>query len=300
MKLSDLKKSEVVFREEDHTYWLGDKQLFGITKMIERQLFPDKYKNVPKASLDNRANIGTAFHKAMEAWIVMGLEQDNEMFKVFKENYGDIKFIASEYLVSDNETFASKIDGIDENEILWDWKSSTKKNIEYWRWQMSVYRVMYTLQNGREPKGYKVLWINKDLKHEIVDILPYDMNIVKDLMNAEREGRQFVYEKPKDIVSLNVCEELAVIENTIISFQTKIDELEEKKSIIKDTILKAMQNNNIKSWETDRLKFTVKDAYVKNNVDGKTLKEKYPNIYKEVVKTSSVKASLLINIKEAS
>ena len=40
----ELVKSGVVFNEENHTYFLGDKQLSGITGMIKRQLFPDKYK----------------------------------------------------------------------------------------------------------------------------------------------------------------------------------------------------------------------------------------------------------------
>lgn len=46
-----LVKSPVVFNEENHTYFLGEKQLRGITGMISRQLFPDKYKGVPDLSL---------------------------------------------------------------------------------------------------------------------------------------------------------------------------------------------------------------------------------------------------------
>ena len=42
----ELVKSGVVFNEENHTYFLGDKQLSGITGMIKRQLFPDKYKSL--------------------------------------------------------------------------------------------------------------------------------------------------------------------------------------------------------------------------------------------------------------
>ena len=42
----ELVKSSVVFNEENHTYMLGEKQLQGITGMISRQLFPDKYKDV--------------------------------------------------------------------------------------------------------------------------------------------------------------------------------------------------------------------------------------------------------------
>ena len=44
----ELVKSSVVFSEENHTYFLGEKQLKGITGMISRQLFPNKYKDIPE------------------------------------------------------------------------------------------------------------------------------------------------------------------------------------------------------------------------------------------------------------
>lgn len=51
-----LVKSPVVFNEENHTYFLGEKQLRGITGMISRQLFPDKYKGVPDHVMRRAAN----------------------------------------------------------------------------------------------------------------------------------------------------------------------------------------------------------------------------------------------------
>lgn len=44
----ELVKSSVVFSEENHTYFLGEKQLKGITGMISRQLFPNKYRDIPE------------------------------------------------------------------------------------------------------------------------------------------------------------------------------------------------------------------------------------------------------------
>ena len=37
-------KSQVIFNPDEHTYMLGDKELSGITSVISRQLFPDKYR----------------------------------------------------------------------------------------------------------------------------------------------------------------------------------------------------------------------------------------------------------------
>ena len=58
----ELVKSSVVFNEENHTYMLGEKQLQGITGMISRQLFPDKYKDVPDFVLKRAAEKGSLIH----------------------------------------------------------------------------------------------------------------------------------------------------------------------------------------------------------------------------------------------
>ena len=39
-------KSQVVFNPDEHTYMLGDKELSGITSVINKLLFPDKFRDV--------------------------------------------------------------------------------------------------------------------------------------------------------------------------------------------------------------------------------------------------------------
>ena len=58
----ELVKSSVVFNEETTTYMLGEQQLQGITGMISRQLFPDKYKDVPDFVLKKAAAKGSVIH----------------------------------------------------------------------------------------------------------------------------------------------------------------------------------------------------------------------------------------------
>ena len=47
-KRIELQDSGVVFNEELHEYWLGNKQLSGITGILQRQLFPDEFDGVPE------------------------------------------------------------------------------------------------------------------------------------------------------------------------------------------------------------------------------------------------------------
>lgn len=295
----NLKQCHVVFREEDHTYWNGDVQLQGITGMIRRQLFPDKYKGVSDEVLQKRADFGHDFHKDMELYINTGIEPDTEMFKVFKENYSNINFIASEYLVSDEMKFASSIDAIDEKGILYDFKTSTKKDVEYWRWQLGVYGFLFWIQNRFTPNGYKVLWINKEMKHELVDITPYDREHVKALLLAEAEGKQYVMEQDDSLVAADKLSALEMMETEIVNVETRLKSMKEGYDKLKKDILAKFIEKGVKSWETDRLKFTVKDAYKRSTVDSKALKENYPEIYNEVLKESTVSASLTIKVKEA-
>ena len=58
----ELVKSSVVFSEENHTYFLGEKQLKGITGMISRQLFPNKYRDIPEYILKKAAEKGSRIH----------------------------------------------------------------------------------------------------------------------------------------------------------------------------------------------------------------------------------------------
>lgn len=296
---AELETSGVVFREEDHTYWLGDKQLQGVTGMIHRQLFPDKYKGVAKDVLQKRADFGHKFHKDMEFYINTKLIPDgSEMFRVFYEHYGDINFIASEYIVTDGENFASPIDAIDRLGIIYDFKTSTNKDVEYWKWQLSVYCYLFKLQNGFAPNGCKVLWINKDFKHELIDIVPYDMDIVEKLLEAEVSGTQFVMEQDNSIVSTEQLSALEVFETEIVAAETKLKAMKEGYDNLKKSILATFIEKGVKSWETDKLKFTVKDSYKRSTVDSKALKEKYPDIYNETLKESTVAASLIVKVKD--
>ena len=55
----ELRDSGVLFNKELHEYWLGNKQLSGITGMLQRQLFPDEFEGTPDNLLREAARYGT-------------------------------------------------------------------------------------------------------------------------------------------------------------------------------------------------------------------------------------------------
>ena len=62
-------------------------------------------------------------------------------------------------------------------------------------------------------------------------------------------------------------------------------------------ILNKMIENGVKKIETDRIVLTVKEAYERETLDSKKVKELAPEVYNECKKVTKIKESLLIKIK---
>lgn len=84
----------------------------------------------------------------------------------------------------------------------------------------------------------------------------------------------------------------------IAELQNKQQELQTKNEEIKEQIKFAMEQNEVKKYENDYISITYVAPTTRTTVDSKLLKEKYEDIYNECSKTSNVKSSLRIKIKD--
>ena len=64
----ELVKNNVLFLEEPHEYWLGDKQLHGITSAIKNQLESARteYDTCPEYLIKRAGEYGRSVHKGIE------------------------------------------------------------------------------------------------------------------------------------------------------------------------------------------------------------------------------------------
>lgn len=113
-KRIELKDSGVVFNEELHQYWLGNKQLSGITGMLQRQLFPDEFEGIPEYRIKSAAEYGTQVHISIEDfdknWINDGIQEVADYIEICKEH--GLVHECSEYTVTDGKNWASNIDKV--------------------------------------------------------------------------------------------------------------------------------------------------------------------------------------------
>lgn len=294
--MKQLVQSKVVYYDDTHTYMLGDRKLQGITKMLKRQLFNDKHNGIPQAVLDNAAKRGHTIHKECEQLDTEEVEpktvEGKNYIKLCKKH--KLQHVASEYLVSDNEYYASRIDKVydsGDGYILVDIKNTYKPDEEYLRWQLSVYAYLFELQNpGAKVVGLYGMWL-RDTNAKLIGVERVPIEIIQDLMQSYINGLPFVYvtDEPKSLP-----EKYRQIEGKI----AYVIEMEkywtgEKKRLV-EGIRKEMVQGGAYKWEGDKVKITRNKESIRKEFDKESFKNDHPELFEKYIKEISVSGSLTI------
>lgn len=292
-----LNKSQVVFNEYDHTYTLDGKSLTGVTSILNRQLFADKYSGISEDVLAKAAEYGKGVHESIELYDSMGIGEDEDAVKAYIKLVKKAKLtrLDNEYLISDDDYVASSIDVVFDDCSLADIKTTSHLDEEYVSWQLSIYAYLFEKQNpDLQANRLLAIWIPKERygKPKIVEVCRKPVSEVIRLIEADKSGQQYI---PLVATSTEITIANEVIQE-VIRIERELKELKDKQTELREGLLKQMQDHNIKSFKTDGLSLTRKLATTKTSLDSKMLQEKYPEIYEECLKTSEVKESLLIKI----
>lgn len=292
-----LNQSPVIFNELDHTYTLDDKSLNGVTSILNRQLFADKYSGISDEVLNKAAEYGKGVHESIELYDSLGIGEDEDAVKSYiklcqKEG---LTRLDNEYLISDNDYVASSIDVVFDDCSLADIKTTSHLDEEYVSWQLSIYAYLFEKQNpDLQANRLLAIWLPKARygKPKVVEVSRKPVSEVIRLIEADKAGQQYV---PSVAASTEITIANDVVQE-VIRIERELKELKDKQTELREGLLKQMQDHNIKSFKTDGLSLTRKLATTKTSLDSKMLQEKYPDIYNECLKTSEVKESLLIKI----
>lgn len=304
----ELKDSGVLFNKKLHEYWLRNKQLSGITGMLQRQLFPDEFEGIPEAMLLEAARYGTEVHESIEAfdtfWLNDGTQEVQDYITLCNEN--SLVHERSEYTVTDGEDWASNIDKVyrtsDDTFSLGDIKTygiMTPEKMEKARWQLSVYAYFFELQNtGAKVNSLFILHIRNKEKSdgtfdhisEILQVKRVPSEICKELLDADLQGKKFI--NPY-LIPEKYKEKESYIRQLI---QTK-NEVEARLSEIKSEILEDMERIGARTWETETMRLTRKMPGVRVSFNAAKFKEDHPEIdFKPYEWASNVSGSLLIAV----
>lgn len=191
---NDLRRSEVRFNEETHTYLRGEQRLSGITSLIHQVLqlgvYPDATDYVLKVQIPKAGYYGSCVHKAIQLWDELGIEctefpekqhptagtlpaqEVSEELNSYRDLLCGLRTVACEYTV-DYGNFASQIDSVkadeDDEIFLVDYKTNNLQYYpggragleEYLSWQLSCYAFMFERLNNKKVAGLIAIWLRK-------------------------------------------------------------------------------------------------------------------------------------------
>ncbi|MBQ0074643.1 MAG: PD-(D/E)XK nuclease family protein [Prevotella sp.] len=296
-----LTQSRVVFTDNPHSYHLGDKELKGVTSILSKHIFTEKYFGVSEEVLNAAAERGSRIHENCRAYDVVGFVACDEV-----QAYADIKrsmglvTIANEYTVSDEENVASKIDCVmayegEDEVILVDYKTTSHFDIEYLSWQLSIYKYLFELQNpGVKVKGLMGIWLplSKYGKPKAEFIAEKPQSEIKKLLKADAEGS--LYAPPPS----NIPPEVIMLQERCLDTLVRLKEVEEESKKLHETLLAAMEMYDVKKWETDKFSCTRTLPTEQERFDSKKFKEEHPDMAEKYTKKVKVKGSVRITIKK--
>lgn len=302
VKKIKLNEPKVTFIEESHQYFLGKKELKGVTGTLIKKAFPDTYKNIPDYVLMKAAERGGLMHNTFETFCsifdadINKYPNPTEELQAFYDmliSYG-LHYIASEYLVTDGENFASAIDGIfannEENIYLVDYKRTNTLHYDNVSLQLSIYAKWFEEQNpGLKVKEIVCMWFNKG--HSKFQPLPRVADEqIDELINAYlTDDADYQYK-------VEVPEKFSALEQEYRLITARIDAMKIVQDDLKEKIMKMMETNKQKSIKTNIGSYSYVAATTKKVFDTKLFKDTEPDHYEYYLKETATKPSLRIKL----
>ena len=297
-----LNKPKVTFIEETHQYFLGKKQLKGITGTLIRKAFPDTYKDIPESVLMKATERGGMIHNSFELFCTV-FDSDINMYpnpteeiRAFNSmlvSYG-LHHVDSEYLVTDSENFASAIDGVfadsDGNIYLVDYKTTSTLHYDNVSLQLSIYARWFEEQNpDLKVKELVCMWF-KNGQSRFQPLPRVSEEKIDALIKAYLEDdHDYKYE-------VEVPEAFSSTEQQYRLVTARIDALKIEQDALKEKLMKMMEANKQKSIKTQYGSYSYVESTTKRTLDTKLFKEKYPNAYEKLTKVSISKPSIRIKL----
>lgn len=288
-----LNQSQVTFDAATHTYQLGGVQLQGITGTLIKRAFPDKYKDIDPEVLAEAARKGHELHEAIQNFDRFGMTTDDErlwLYDEMKKNNG-LATVENEYLVSDNEHYASSIDVVMENKqgevVLADIKTTYTLDRASTALQLSIYKRWFEQMNdGLKVAHICAIWMpNKD--HSICDVVelsPVSYDVIDALIEADLNDEPFEF--------VSVPNGYDALEAEYRHFAQMKAEAEAGIEQVKTNLMELMKTENLSQIKSGYYTVSYIPEKVGKRFDSTLFKSENKELYNKYMKDSVTAAQL--------
>lgn len=305
MEKLQLAPSKVTFLQDDHKYFIGDKQLKGITGTLLHLAFPDKYKGISEAVLKKAADRGSLVHEQIEMLeTVFDGSVDDYTGDPTPEivNYNAIKHEhslthqAQEYLVSDNENFASAIDIVFTDKVgdivLSDIKTTSQIYHDSVSLQLSIYAYFFERMNPTIKVSHlSCVWL-RGAQYKYVELARVSDTKIKELISAYLNGdTDYRYE-------VEMPSEFHVLEQSYLDAARVIEHYSKIQDEAKNAMLKLMQENKAKTYRSQFGSYSYVAAGITKRFDAASFKKEHTDLYNSFIKESETKPQIRITLNK--
>lgn len=301
----ELNQSPVRFVSEGHKYYLGDKELAGITSTLIKRAFPDTYKKPERyteeewqAILNNAAEKGSNMHETIELYDELGMTSElpelQSYIRIKEENH--LSVLATEYVVSDEEHYATAIDKVmmtqDGGIILVDFKRTYALHIDNVTLQQSICKRWFEKLNpGLKVSGIYVMWL-RDNKSRFEKLTPWPDEALDELIRSDMEGS--VFDITKNYGDLPAM--VAAVEEEVARLEMVAKQAKEQQEKLRDGLYKVMTQYGKKSYKGEKIQLTVIEPTTKKSFDSKRFKEENEELYEKYTKETKQEGYLKIKV----
>lgn len=205
-----------------------------------------------------------------------------------------LHYVASEYLVTDGENFASAIDGIftdDEGNIyLTDIKTTATLHYDNVSLQLSIYAKWFEEQNpDLKVKEIVCMWFKNGQSRfqPLPRVSDYQIDDLIAAYLADDAEYQYKVEVP---------EQFSALEQEYRLITARMDALKIKQDDLKEQMMKMMEANKQKSIKTNIGSYSYVAATTKKTFDTKLFKDTEPERYEYYLKETTTKPSIRIKL----
>lgn len=290
----------VTFEKANHTYRIGDKLLISVTQLMQKHGLAPDYSGVNAEVLNLKAERGTLIHEEIEQYIKTGEIGFTSELSDFIRFVDELRLdsMRSETIVN-NDLVAGTVDLMAERllgdktiKALIDYKTSSRVDKEAVRWQLSLYERL----SGEQFDEFYVFHLSEKSKYIPLKRIPAEE--VDKLLDCERAGA--LYKPPLPVIATNLLDAAKRAELAVKAAETAKKNAEEHARQFRDQLLAIMKEQQIKSFETSdkSMQITYIEPTTRETIDGTRLKKEQPELAAIYVKTTPVKPSVRITVRE--
>lgn len=278
----------LVFHPEEHRYEYKNKELQGITGIIKKYIFPDKYKGVSEATLEQAKQRGSKIHEDIEDYYLLLRSGHEPVYTPAVDRFHRmlrqtmLMVFDNEVTVTDFKNFATNIDLVMYDTgggvILGDIKTTCEYDDLYLRWQLSICAWMYEQCFNIPVVGLVGVWMPTKGEGGVRDVERLPDEEVLALLEAAANDADFFETEYKPMGESILPSEFETIVDRLRAIDAQMKFLTETKTELMNELSGAFLAGKDKAWIGEGVRISRVSGGTRTTFDSKRFLEDHKEL----------------------